>query len=144
MATVDRTSVIKESSNSPDSTGGGGRRRAMLAASDIAESAEVNVAVEANLGAFLDKDWENKSLADILKAPVSALQGSARVMPTCSSRRSTSRRWGTWARTSTSGRRSCWPSWPRPGPNSGSARSAQCSSSPAQGDVLDTGAPGTQ
>jgi hypothetical protein len=33
------------------------------------------VAVEANLGAFLDKDWESKSLAEILKAPVSALQG---------------------------------------------------------------------
>jgi hypothetical protein len=33
------------------------------------------VAVEANLDAFLDKDWANKSLADILKAPVSALKG---------------------------------------------------------------------
>jgi hypothetical protein len=33
------------------------------------------VAVAANLDAFLDKDWENKSLAEILKAPVSALQG---------------------------------------------------------------------
>ena len=33
------------------------------------------VAVEANLGVFLDKDWESKSLAEILKAPVSALQG---------------------------------------------------------------------
>jgi hypothetical protein len=34
-----------------------------------------NVAVEANLDAFLDKEWENKSLAEVLKAPVSALQG---------------------------------------------------------------------
>jgi hypothetical protein len=33
------------------------------------------MAVEANLDAFLDKEWENKSLADVLKAPVSALQG---------------------------------------------------------------------
>ena len=33
------------------------------------------MAVEANLNAFLDKDWEDKPLADILKAPVSALQG---------------------------------------------------------------------
>ena len=34
-----------------------------------------DVAVAANLDAFLDKDWENKSIAEILKAPVSALQG---------------------------------------------------------------------
>ena len=33
------------------------------------------MAVQADLNAFLDKDWENRSLADILKAPVSALQG---------------------------------------------------------------------
>jgi hypothetical protein len=33
------------------------------------------MAVEANLDAFLDKEWESKSLADVLKAPVSALQG---------------------------------------------------------------------
>jgi hypothetical protein len=33
------------------------------------------VAVEANLNAFLDKEWESKSLAEVLKAPVSALQG---------------------------------------------------------------------
>ena len=33
------------------------------------------VPVEATLGAFLDKDWENRSLAEIFKAPVSALQG---------------------------------------------------------------------
>jgi hypothetical protein len=31
--------------------------------------------VEANLDAFLDKEWETKSLAEVLKAPVSALQG---------------------------------------------------------------------
>jgi hypothetical protein len=36
---------------------------------------EDTMAVEANLDAFLDKEWENKSLADVLKAPVSALQG---------------------------------------------------------------------
>jgi hypothetical protein len=39
------------------------------------ETPEADVAVQADLNAFLDKDWENKSLADILKAPVSALQG---------------------------------------------------------------------
>jgi hypothetical protein len=33
------------------------------------------MAVEANLDAFLDKEWESKSLAEVLKAPVSALQG---------------------------------------------------------------------
>ena len=33
------------------------------------------MAVEANLDAFLDKEWESKPLADVLKAPVSALQG---------------------------------------------------------------------
>jgi hypothetical protein len=33
------------------------------------------VAVEANLDAFLDKDWESKPLAEVLKAPVSALSG---------------------------------------------------------------------
>lgn len=33
------------------------------------------MAVEADLNAFLDKEWEDKSLADVLKAPVSALQG---------------------------------------------------------------------
>jgi hypothetical protein len=31
--------------------------------------------VSANLDAVLDKDWENKSLEEILKAPVSALSG---------------------------------------------------------------------
>jgi hypothetical protein len=36
---------------------------------------EADVAVEANLDAFLDKEWESKSLAEVLKAPVSALQG---------------------------------------------------------------------
>ena len=33
------------------------------------------MAVEANLNVLLDKNWQNKSLAEILKAPVSALQG---------------------------------------------------------------------
>ena len=33
------------------------------------------MAVEANLDAFLDKAWENKPLAEVLEAPVSALQG---------------------------------------------------------------------
>ena len=36
---------------------------------------EADVAVEVNLNALLDKEWENKSLAEVLKAPVSALQG---------------------------------------------------------------------
>jgi hypothetical protein len=36
---------------------------------------EADVAVAANLDAFLDKEWESKSLDEILKAPVSALQG---------------------------------------------------------------------
>ena len=31
--------------------------------------------VSANLDALLDKEWENKSLEEILKAPVSALAG---------------------------------------------------------------------
>jgi len=33
------------------------------------------VAVSADLAQFLDKEWEDKSLTEILKAPVSALQG---------------------------------------------------------------------
>ena len=33
------------------------------------------MAVEADLDAFLGKEWESKSLAGVLKAPVSALQG---------------------------------------------------------------------
>jgi hypothetical protein len=33
------------------------------------------MAVEANLDALLDKDAQNKSLADLLAAPVSALKG---------------------------------------------------------------------
>lgn len=33
------------------------------------------MAVEANLDALLDKDFQNKSLADLLAAPVSALKG---------------------------------------------------------------------
>jgi hypothetical protein len=48
---------------------------AMLWASVIAHPWRSTVPVEGNLGAFLDKDWENKSLAEILQAPVSALQG---------------------------------------------------------------------
>jgi hypothetical protein len=47
----------------------------MLWASVIAHPWRSTVPVEANLGAFLDKDWENTSLTEILKAPVSALQG---------------------------------------------------------------------
>jgi hypothetical protein len=31
--------------------------------------------VAANLDTFLDKEWEAKPLAEVLKAPVSALQG---------------------------------------------------------------------
>ncbi len=33
------------------------------------------MAVTADLAQLLDKDWESKSLTEILKAPVSALQG---------------------------------------------------------------------
>lgn len=33
------------------------------------------MAVEANLDALLDKAWENKTLAEVLKAPVDALAG---------------------------------------------------------------------
>jgi hypothetical protein len=37
---------------------------------------EVNdVAISADLAKLLDKDWEDKSLDEILKAPVSALAG---------------------------------------------------------------------
>ncbi len=31
--------------------------------------------VSANLNQLLDKEWEDKTLAEILKAPISALQG---------------------------------------------------------------------
>jgi hypothetical protein len=43
--------------------------------SDIAEPPEADVAVAANLDTFLDKEWEDKPIAEVLKAPVSALQG---------------------------------------------------------------------
>jgi len=33
------------------------------------------MAVSADLGQFLDREWEDKSLTEILQAPVSALQG---------------------------------------------------------------------
>jgi hypothetical protein len=33
------------------------------------------MAISADLSQFLDRDWEDKSLTEILKAPVSALQG---------------------------------------------------------------------
>lgn len=33
------------------------------------------MAVSADLGQFLDKEWEDKSLSEVLGAPVSALQG---------------------------------------------------------------------
>lgn len=33
------------------------------------------MAVEANLDALLDKAWENKTLTEVLKAPVDALAG---------------------------------------------------------------------
>lgn len=33
------------------------------------------MAVSADLSALLDKEWEDKSLAEIMKAPVSALSG---------------------------------------------------------------------
>jgi hypothetical protein len=36
---------------------------------------EAAAALTADLGQFLDREWEDKSLNEILKAPVSALQG---------------------------------------------------------------------
>ena len=33
------------------------------------------MAISADLGQFLDREWEDKSLTEILKAPVSALHG---------------------------------------------------------------------
>jgi hypothetical protein len=33
------------------------------------------MAVSADLSEFLDREWEDKTLSEILKAPVSALQG---------------------------------------------------------------------
>jgi hypothetical protein len=33
------------------------------------------MAISADLSQFLDREWEDKSLTEILKAPVSALQG---------------------------------------------------------------------
>jgi hypothetical protein len=40
----------------------------------MAEPPEADVAVAANLDTFLDKKWEDKPIAEVLKAPVSALQ----------------------------------------------------------------------
>ena len=36
---------------------------------------EAAAALTADLGQFLDREWEDKSLSEILDAPVSALQG---------------------------------------------------------------------
>jgi hypothetical protein len=44
----------------------------MQAATDLRRYA---VAVSADLAKLLDKEWENKSLEEVLKAPVSALAG---------------------------------------------------------------------
>jgi hypothetical protein len=49
--------------------------RAMLAPPSSGQLLEETMAVEADLNAFLDKEWESKSLAEVLKAPASALQG---------------------------------------------------------------------
>ena len=48
---------------------------AMLWPSVIVHPWGSTVPVEAHLGAFLDEDWQNTSLVEILKASVSALQG---------------------------------------------------------------------
>jgi hypothetical protein len=47
----------------------------MLGGTPGVDPEEVLVAIEANLSGILDKEWENKSLAEVLKAPVAALQG---------------------------------------------------------------------
>ena len=64
------------------------------------------MAVQADLNAFLDKDWENKSLADILKAPVSALQGVSNGDADLLKQAFNIKPLATSARTSTSERRS--------------------------------------
>src|SRR5689334_15632141 len=53
------------------------------------------MAVTADLAKVLDKAYEDKTLAELVDAPVSALAGSARATPSCSPRLSTSRRSGT-------------------------------------------------
>lgn len=71
------------------------------------------MAVEANLDTCLDKAYENKQLADVVAAPVSALRESVSAMPNASRTPSTSRPSETWARIGTPGRPSCSPSLTR-------------------------------
>jgi hypothetical protein len=47
----------------------------MLGLPTSPELPEVDVAVHVNLDAFLDQEWNDKPLTEILKAPVSALHG---------------------------------------------------------------------
>jgi hypothetical protein len=60
--------------------------------------------VSANLDAELDKEWENKSLVEILEAPVSALSGVSDGDAEALQQPSTARPWVTSAATSPSAR----------------------------------------
>jgi hypothetical protein len=46
-----------------------------LAEARVVEPPEVVMAVDVNLDALLDKEWESKPLSEVLKAPVAALAG---------------------------------------------------------------------
>ena len=63
---------------------------------------EVAVAVTADLGQFLDWEWEDKSLSDSLNAPVRVLRGVSGGDAEALRAAFTSRPSETWARTSSS------------------------------------------
>ena len=82
------------------------------------------MAVSADLGQFFDREWEDKSLSEILNAPVSALQGSVKAMPKPCALRSTSRPSETWVGTSSSAPLKPLPCSARPEPSRPGRRSA--------------------
>jgi hypothetical protein len=47
----------------------------MLAGAPVVEPTEVVMAIEVNLDAMLVREWENKTLSEIMEAPVAALAG---------------------------------------------------------------------
>lgn len=51
--------------------------RAIVALSEMEEAGKRNDASKMNLNAALDKDWEKKSLVELVDAPCSAMQGLA-------------------------------------------------------------------
>ena len=67
------------------------------------------MAVSIDLGKVLDKAWEDKSLEEVLAAPVSALAGVSEAdAEKLSSGRAGSRRSATWGRTPTSPPQASW------------------------------------